>query len=93
MSDLGLQPREVWKQPAQSAAGRGKARWFRKHEQAAALSFFIACLAPFAYVLSAWHSEPSIVILILNQKESRQWRPPIFERFNGFLFDIWTLAS
>jgi hypothetical protein len=59
MSDLGSQPREVWKQP--------KARWFRKHKQAAVLSFFfIACFALFAHVPLVWHSEP----IILNLKTS-----------------------
>jgi hypothetical protein len=45
---------------ARSAAGRREARWFRKHKQAAALSFFVvACFALFAYVPLAGHSEPS----------------------------------
>jgi hypothetical protein len=47
---------------ARSAAGQRKARKFRKHKQ---LSFFVACLAVFAYVPFVWHSEPSILILNL----------------------------
>jgi ATP/ADP translocase len=38
---------------AQSAAGRRKARKFRKYKQ---LSFFVACFALFTYLV--WHSEP-----------------------------------
>jgi hypothetical protein len=49
---------------ARSAAGRRKARKFRKHKQAAAMSLFVACLDLLAYVPLVWHSEPSILILI-----------------------------
>jgi hypothetical protein len=53
MSDLGLNPREVWKQPdrlpAEGRLGRSK----NKKEAA----FFVACLAFFAYTSLVWHSE------------------------------------
>jgi hypothetical protein len=44
---------------ARSAAGRRKARKLGKQKQATALSFFVVCLAVFAYVPLVWHSEPS----------------------------------
>jgi hypothetical protein len=48
MSDLGSQPRRVWKWPDRlPAAGRRKAKEFRKHKQVAALTFFVSCLALF----------------------------------------------
>jgi hypothetical protein len=40
---------------------RRKARWFKKHKQAAALSFFLPALALFAFILLTWHSEASIL--------------------------------
>jgi hypothetical protein len=62
MSDLSLQPREVWKQPDRlPAEGRLGSS---KHKQAAALSIFVACLALFAYVPLVRHSEPSISCIL-----------------------------
>jgi hypothetical protein len=61
MSDLGLKPREVWKQPDRLPAEE-RLGISENHKQ---LSIFVACLALFAYVPLVWHSEPSILILIL----------------------------
>jgi hypothetical protein len=58
MSDLGLQPREVWKQPSRlPAEGR------LGSSENTSNRFFVACFALFAYVPLAYHSEPSILIL------------------------------
>jgi hypothetical protein len=42
----------------------GFIKLYATHKQAAALFFFVARLALFAYVPLVWHSEPSILILI-----------------------------
>jgi hypothetical protein len=54
---------------ARSAAGQRNASLIKKHKQAAALSIFVAYFALFEYVPLAWHSEPSILILILIVKK------------------------
>jgi hypothetical protein len=61
MSDLGLQARDVRKQPDQLPA-EGRLGSSGKHKQAAALSFFFACLAFFEYMPLVWHWEASNLI-------------------------------
>jgi hypothetical protein len=56
MSDPGLQPREVWKQPDRLPA-EGRRGNSEKRKQAAALSFFVACFALFEYLPLVWHSQ------------------------------------
>jgi hypothetical protein len=71
MCDLGVQPREVWKQPDQLPAEG----WLGSPENTSKprrYLFFVACLAVFAYVPLIWHSEPSILILILMSKQNEQ---------------------
>jgi hypothetical protein len=65
MSDLGSQPREVWKQPGRlPAEGR-----LGSSENTRQSTIFVACLALFAYVPLVWHSEPSILDLNLNDAD------------------------
>jgi hypothetical protein len=73
MSDLGSQPREVWKQPSRlPAEGRPGS------SENTSSCLFVACLALFAYVPLDWHSEPIFLNLnkglfkiALKDKESR----------------------
>jgi hypothetical protein len=58
---------------ARSAAGRRKARQFRKHTQAVALPFFVASLALFPYLPLAWHSELNILISIKFGKTTQKY--------------------
>jgi hypothetical protein len=75
MSDLGLQLREVWKQPHRlpaevrlgSSENTGKPRHY----------LFVACFAPLAYVPLVWNSEPRI--LIEHLITSTTLRPPGFD--------------
>jgi hypothetical protein len=60
MSDLGSQPREVWKQPGRLPAEER----LGSSESTSSCLFFVACLALSAYVSLVWHSEPSILYLI-----------------------------
>jgi hypothetical protein len=52
-------PTQESMETAWSAADRRKARLFKKYKHAAALLFFIACSALFAYMSLVWHSKPS----------------------------------
>jgi hypothetical protein len=57
MSDLGLQPREVWKQPDRlPAEGR---LVVQKTQARFRVIFFVACLALFEYLPLAWYLETS----------------------------------
>jgi hypothetical protein len=64
MSDLGLQPRDVWKQPDRLPAEEtlGCSENTSKPRRC---FLGAACLALFAYVPLLWHSGSSILILIL----------------------------
>jgi hypothetical protein len=84
MSDLGLQPREVWKQlgrlPAEGRLGSSE-----NTSNPRRCLLFVACLALFAYVPLVWHSEPSILILILKPI------PVLDLTFNRFLSCVLTV--
>jgi hypothetical protein len=59
MSELGSQPREVWKQPGRlPAEGR-----LGCSESTSNCLFLLPAPALFAYVPLVWHSEPSNLIL------------------------------
>jgi hypothetical protein len=58
MSSLGLQPREVWKQPSRLPA-EGRLGSSENTSEPRRCLFFVACLAPFEYLPVSWHSEPS----------------------------------
>jgi hypothetical protein len=57
MSDLGSQPREVWKQPGRLPVEGS----LGSSENISNYPFFVACFALFTYVPLVWHSEPSIL--------------------------------
>jgi hypothetical protein len=85
MSDLGLQPSEVWKQPGQMPS-EGRAGSSENASKPWRCHFLVACLAVFAHVPLVWYSEPSILILITshNNRENGKWqKPSYFGRFDG----------
>jgi hypothetical protein len=65
MSNLGLQPSEVWKQPDRLPA-EGRLGSSENTSKPRRCLYFVACLALFAYVPLVWHSEPSILTLDLD---------------------------
>jgi hypothetical protein len=58
MSDLGLQPWEVWKQPDWLLA-EGRPSSSENTSKLRLFLFFVACLALFAHVPLVWYSETS----------------------------------
>jgi hypothetical protein len=64
MSDLCSQPREVWKQPGRLPA-EGRLGSSENTSKPRRCLFVVACFALLAHVPLGWHSEPSILILIM----------------------------